>query len=174
MIISVCQVVWVLFFRCRWYISEANSSTVSTVTINPCSRRLWGGWVGFGWVQGIQEHQPVAQGRHWAVSGPASRKETGYDEEWGWEMVEGQILNVELQDCWCNIKKMVVCSELSIETLLLCIGSCWSYGFVLRLNWILLTLLNRPDIIKAVNRFIKWVFKLYEMKGTRTNNTRVS
>ncbi len=43
---------------------------------------------GWGLQGGVQEHQPVAQGRHWAVSGPASGKETGYDEGWVWELEE--------------------------------------------------------------------------------------
>lgn len=52
---------------------------------------------GYGWgsgggggagLQGIQGHQPAAQGRHWAVSGPASGKDMR--SWWGWRVDNGR------------------------------------------------------------------------------------
>lgn len=66
---------------------QAKSALFPMVMNNPCSRWLWVGVRGWG-VQGIQGHQPAAQGHHWAVSGPASGKDMR--SWWGWRVDNGR------------------------------------------------------------------------------------
>lgn len=69
---------------------EANTLRCQTLWSTHAADDCGGAEWGLGGCRDVQEHQPLAQGCHWSVSGPASGKERGYDEEWKWGWRKGR------------------------------------------------------------------------------------